>query len=836
VTERQILHYRIERKLGAGGMGEVFLADDTRLHRKVALKFLPESLSADPEARERLLREAQAASKLSHPNILTIHAIESADGRDFIVMEFVEGETLSDYSRSKVRSVEEVLQLTVQIGEGLKKAHESGIVHRDLKPGNILVDADGRPRILDFGLAKLEGAARLTQTGSTVGTMAYISPEQAQGREVDGRADLFSFGVVLYEMLTGSLPFKGEHEAALIYAIVNEEPEPIARFKSGVPAELQRIVGKALAKRPEERYQSAADLVADLRRARTELSRAAGAGKSAKDEPKRPMLAVLPFANLGPAEDEYFADGMTEEIISRMAVVEGIGVISRTSAMRYKKTDKSIREIGSELGVDYILEGTVRWGRAKDGPSKVRITPQLIRVSDDTHLWSDRYDRTLDDVFDVQSDIAQQVFDNLNVSLLGNERAAVDLRPTTSAEAYNAYLQALAYHRRPGYALANYEKVIERVEEALRHDPEFALAHVLLSIVHSDIYFHGHDLTRKRIALAKAAVDRALEISPSLPQAHSALGLYHYRCFLDYAAAEKELLWALEKNPDDEDIRLYLGAVRRRQGRFQEFLDLCIESLSRNPRDPGLPTEIAVTNMILRRYDEAERYFELALSIDPDAGLINMFAALRHIHATGDVARARAQARKIDRQNRHDWMRFVYSLEIYTRNWDAALAVTGAMDSRLVYEQAWVYSKSFFEGLIFRYMGHSDDAQRAFTEARAQFEAGLADHPGDARFHSALGIVHAGLGNKEEARREAQKGVDLYPTSRDALMGPVREVDLAITLALIGNADAAIDVLERVLSRPAWFSVSQAKLDPAFDSLCDHPRFKALLAKDYPPF
>jgi non-specific serine/threonine protein kinase len=833
VIGKTISHYRVDRKIGEGGMGEVYLATDTKLGRQVALKFVPPALSSDADARDRLLREAQAASRLSHPNIMTVHSIEREGDRDFIVMEYVEGMALNDYCKAGNKSVAEILDLAIQLASGIDKAHAAGVVHRDLKPANIMVDADGRARILDFGLAKVENAVKLTQTGSTLGTMAYFSPEQAQGRQVDRRSDLFSFGVVLYEALAGRLPFHAEHQAAIVYALVHEQPQPVARFNNAVSTDLERIVTKCLAKSPDERYQSAADLLADLRRVKSEFARG---GKLAAQPKSRPMLAVLPFANLGPAEDEYFADGMTEEIISRMAGVDGLGVISRTSAMRYKQTDKSIREIGSELGAEYILEGTVRWGRSKDGPSKVRITPQLIRVSDDTHLWSDRYDRTLDDVFEVQSDIAKQVFDNLNVSLLGNEQAAVEVRPTASADAYNAYLKALAYHRRPGYAADNYEKAAESLEEALRHDPHFALAHALLSIVQSDIYFHGHDVTAKRLKLAKAAVDRALELAPDLPQAHAALGLYHYRGFLDYPAAEKELLWAFEKNPDDEDIRLYLGAVRRRQGKFDEFLELCKESLSRNPRDPGLPMEIGTTSMLLRRYDEAGRYFDLALSIDPDAALINMFSALRHIHATGDITRAREQMRGVRKRHRHDWMRLAHSIEIYDRKWEAALALASTMDADLVFEQAFVYSRAMLEGIIYRYMGRADDARASLDTALAQLKAGLAEHPGDARFHSALGLVHAGLGNRDDARREAEKGVELYPTSRDQLMGPLREVDLAMTLAAIGDADEAIDILERVFTRPAWFSVNQARLDPAFDSLRDHPRFKALLAKDYPPF
>jgi tetratricopeptide (TPR) repeat protein len=466
----------------------------------------------------------------------------------------------------------------------------------------------------------------------------------------------------------------------------------------------------------------------------------------------------------------------------------------------------------------------------------VRITPQLIRVADDTHLWSDRYDRTLEDVFDVQSDIARQVFDNLNVALLGNERAAIGERPTRSAEAYNAYLQALAFHRRPNYSLSNYELVVERLTEALKLDPQFALAHAALSMVHSDIYFHGYDLTQKRIDLSRASVNRALELNSDLPQAHSALGLFHYRCFLDYASAEKELRWAFEKNPNDDDIRMYLGAVRRRQGHFEDFLSLTKESLARNPRDPGLPAEIATTCMLLRRYDEAERYANLALSIQPDAEIVHLFSAMRSLHAKGDPAQARAHLRRIDLKKHCQWLRFACQIEIYAREWESALSLIQPMGEELVYEQLYVSPRSFMEGLIYLYSGRKEEARSALLDAVSRLEAGLQTHPGDARFHSSLGIAHAGLGNKDEARREAGKAVELYPTSRDHVMGPIREADLSIALALVGDVEPAIDVIEQILRRPAWFSIHQVKLEPAYDSLRSHPRYAALVAKDYPPF
>ena len=414
-TGTQVGHYRIIDKIGAGGMGEVYLAEDTKLDRHVALKFLPSDCCRDEGIRARFQREAQAAAKLNHPNIVDIHEVSDYRGRPFIAMEYVEGLPLNTHIKEEAPALGKTVELAIQICEGLAKAHEAGIVHRDIKPANILIDRDGRARILDFGLATIKGVDKLTKTGSTMGTLSYMSPEQTRGEVLDERSDIFSFGVVLYEMITGQLPFKGDHEPAVIFAIGFEDPEPLARYKTGVPNELQRIVSKALAKSKDERYQHADDLLADLRTfskqdllspggkprgdvwnryvvasaaavilviagywlATTYIRHGAGSPES-----RRKMLAVLPFTNLGAPDQEYFADGMTEEITTCLAGLSGLGIISRTSSMQYKNTDKSLKQIGKELGADYILEGTIRWEK-KESESRVRISPQLIRVSDD---------------------------------------------------------------------------------------------------------------------------------------------------------------------------------------------------------------------------------------------------------------------------------------------------------------------------------------------------------------------------------------------------------------------------------------------------------------------
>ena len=347
-----VSHYRIVEKIGAGGMGEVYLAEDTELDRKVALKFLPPHLCQDEDCRKRFKREAQAAAKLDHPNIVPVYEVGDFKGRPFFAMAHIEGKSLRQVIKEGKLTVEESVNLIMQICEGLHKAHESGVVHRDIKPGNILIDNEKRVRVVDFGLATVSGEEKLTKTGSTLGTVGYMSPEQVQGKEIDHRSDLFSVGIILYEMLTGRRPFEGDNDAAISRSITDITPEPIERYKSGTTSELQQVIGKALSKDPSLRYQHADGIISDLKRAQL------GASVDSL-KPQRKMLAVLPFENLGPTEDEYFADGITGEIMSRLAGIQELGVIARTSSIQYKGTEKSIQQNSEEFGVDDKGQPTV---------------------------------------------------------------------------------------------------------------------------------------------------------------------------------------------------------------------------------------------------------------------------------------------------------------------------------------------------------------------------------------------------------------------------------------------------------------------------------------------
>ncbi|MFH1866430.1 MAG: protein kinase, partial [Candidatus Eisenbacteria bacterium] len=433
---KTLSHYRILEKLGEGGMGVVYRADDTKLERHVALKFLSPCILGTDTEKTRFVQEAKAAAALNHPNICTVHEIDEAEGQIFIAMECVEGQSLKARIESGLPTIEEALAIATQIAEGLTEAHAKGIVHRDIKPANVVVTPQGRAKIMDFGLARSSAAAQLTVTGTTVGTIAYLSPEQARGETVDHRTDIWSLGVVLYEMITGLRPFRGNRDQAVIYSILNDEPNPLSVARPEVPIELENVMSRMLAKNPASRYPSAEEVLADLNRLRKDPE-AATSTMPASARRRRPSIAVLPFLDMSPQRDgEYFCEGMAEELINALTHIGGLKVSARTSSFQFKGPGHDVRKIGRDLGVETVLEGSVR----KAG-SRLRITAQLINAADGCHLWSEKFDRDMEDIFAIQDEISLAIVDQLRVGFLGDEKAQLVKRPNASPEAYNLYLR-----------------------------------------------------------------------------------------------------------------------------------------------------------------------------------------------------------------------------------------------------------------------------------------------------------------------------------------------------------------------------------------------------------
>ncbi len=561
--------YTITAKLGAGGMGEVFLAEDTKLDRAVALKFLPPSMWNEAEAQQRLIREAKSASRLDHPNVVTIYGIEDHDGRPFIVMAHVRGMTLDQYCSSHRRTPDELIELFVQIADGLQHAHDVGIIHRDLKPGNILIDDRGRPRILDFGIARMRGAARLTQVGSTLGTLAYSPPELAQGKDAEVTSDIFSLGIVMYQMLTGRLPFEGEHESALIYSIVHEPPLPFRDSGASVPIKLQGVIMRCLEKQQGMRYQGCAALIKELKACKSEHT-SSGLSDSARE---KPSIAVLPFANMSAdPENEYFADGLSEELMNVLARNPGLKVTGRTSSFSFKGKQEDLREIGLKLGVETLLEGSVR----KAG-NRVRITAQLVKASDGFHLWTETYDRVLDDIFVVQDDIAKSVSEAMKVALLGSAVQKSKGNPETFALIVQAHHFMSQLTRD---SLATAKTLFDR---AIEVDPNDARAWAGLGrcLMAQSGYGYSTDAFASRTA--REACERALQLDDTLPEANWAMGMICLFGDLDWERAGRFQQRAYDLAPNDGRIIMGLVNYESFRGYFSRGTKLALQAVRLDP-------------------------------------------------------------------------------------------------------------------------------------------------------------------------------------------------------------------------------------------------------------
>ncbi len=893
MIDKTISHYKILEKLGEGGMGVVYKAEDTELKRNVALKFLAPQALGSEEERARFVREARSAASLDHPNICTVYEISRIEDQTFIAMAYVDGGSLKDRIEAGPLKLDDAVELAIQIAEGLQKAHEKGVIHRDIKPANIMVSTEGKAKIMDFGLAKSSSGTLLTRDGTTLGTVAYMSPEQARGAEVDGRSDIWSLGALLYEMVAGQRAFKGAYEPAVVYSILNQVQEPLTALRTGVPMELERIVNKCLAKEVAERYQTALDLVADLRHLKRAMTEAgtqswpgvpprpgvpsqpevqskpdrksigpwlwvfavvavvilavaltrhftspgeegAGPGSTglATPEPgsERKMLVVLPFDNLGAPEDEYFADGITDEITSRLAALQGLGVISRTSSFQYKGADKTIKQIGEELGVGYVLEGTVRWEHTTEGESRVRVTPQLIRVSDDTQLWSERYDHRLQDIFAIQSQIAERVIEQLDVALLGSEREALRDRPTENMEAYQAYLRGLEHMNHPQLEL-HVRAAGQMFERAVALDPSFAMAYAGLSRALSGTYFWFVDRSDSCLVKAKAAADRALELQPELPAAHLALGYYYYWCHQDYDLALQELALAEEGLPNESEVLAAAGYIHRRQGRFETAREKLERAFELNPQDAHLAMEVAMTCASLRDFDGAIRYCDRAIFILPDYEVAYAFKAMSLIMGYGDLERSRAVLEEIPGGGGGLGEQILAMQLSYERDYGGLLDLVTSAPTEYVEAGPLVWCKALETGRVYRALGQPEVAAGYFDSAAALLESKAAERPDDFRLRSMLGMAYAGQGRKEDAIREGRQAVALCPLSRDAFYGPFALEGLADILVAVGEYDAALDEIERLLTIPAGITVAQLRLRPGWDPLREHPRYKRLLAE-----
>jgi len=593
---KTLSHYRVTAKLGSGGMGVVYEAEDTSLGRHVALKFLPSEFAQDAAMLERFQREARAASALNHPGICTVYAIDQYDGQQFIAMELLEGQTLAERIRAGAFDLPQLLDIGIQIADALESAHAKGIVHRDIKPANIFINSRGQAKILDFGLAKIEikrsataaseapttaRADELTRAGTTLGTVSYMSPEQARAQLTDARTDIFSLGAVLYQMATGVLPFEGESSAVIFDAILNRDPVPVQQLKPSLPAELGRILGKALEKDRNLRYQSATDLKTDLLRLKRDADSGGrhsveSGGRRTTAQPEK-SIAVLYFENIsGIKEDEYLRDGVTEDIITELSKIKGLKIYSRATVLAYRDKAVTPQAIGQQINAAYVLTGSLRRAGAR-----LRINAQLVDTHTDFPLWSERYDREMKDVFEVQDEIARKIAEALRITLSPQEVQALAAKPTDDLHAYDLYLRGKSYARR--LTRQDLDFALQMFESAVAIDPNFALAHA--AIANASIFCYvNFERDQRWLDRASAAVKRAVALSPDAPEVQVAEGWILYPDG-KYEEAAKQARAAIEKKADCDGAYVLLGRALFAAGRHQEILQMSDAAIAASGND-----------------------------------------------------------------------------------------------------------------------------------------------------------------------------------------------------------------------------------------------------------
>lgn len=884
-------HYRIESLLGAGGMGEVYLAQDEQLGRKAALKFLPERVTADESQLSRFKTEARSASALNHPNILTVYEIGIEGNRQFIATEFIEGVTLRASLASGRMDLHAAVGIGVQIASALAAAHEAGVVHRDIKPENIMLRPDGYVKVLDFGIAKLieqkpasENEVETTRVGQTrpglvLGTARYMSPEQARGQNVDARSDIWSLGVVLYEMVGGNPPFSGETPSDCIASILKMDPARLSAVLPDIPLKLESILQRALRKESEERYQAIKEMHGDLRDLKGELE-SETVPRQAKvrvrpivskieqhkgalsvvaatilvatvfvyslyfvahpSSPNEKSIAVLPFQNLSDEkENAYFADGIQDEILTRLSKIADLKVISSTSTQLYRNPSQKLSVIAKQLGVANLLEGSVQ--KTND---QVRVNVQLIRAASDSHLWAETFDRRLTDIFSVESEVAKAIADQLKAELTGQEEQVIAARPTDNPKAYDAYLRGLAYTLKTGNSPANTLAAQKYLTEAVRLDPKYALSWALLSYVDALGYLtltlQPTDALREQTG---QAAETAIALQPNLGEAVLARGYYYYACLKDYDSAVRYFEQARQFLPNSSQIPESLAYVERRRGQWDRSESYFNEAEQLDPRNASLLTQHAQSYMIVRRFPEALRKFDQVLDVIPDD--VDTLAQQAGIaQAQGDLPRAAALLAPLNPPADDTG---ALEIQIYQAILERrpAQVITRLKEMLATPDPALGYNNGelrFWLGWAQEVAGDSSAAQETWRQSRNELEPFLEEQPENYVLIGDLALVNAGLNDKTAALALAEQAMTVLPLEKDVVDGPAPIEVLARVAAQLGEPDRAIAALEKLLSIPSEGALASRvpltpallRLDPMFDPLRNNPRFQELISEPGP--
>jgi serine/threonine protein kinase/Tfp pilus assembly protein PilF len=866
---RDLGDYELLKEIGRGAQGVVYRARQKSLNRIVALKIIGLGHWATKAHVKRFRLEAEAAARLDHAFIVPIHEIGESNGSCYFSMQLVEGGRLDQVVKREPMPSRPAAELIAKLARTVHHAHQRGILHRDIKPGNILLDANGDPHLTDFGLARLlETESSVTRTTEALGTPSYMAPEQARGdnAQLSSATDVYGLGAVLYQLLTGYPPFLGDTTYETIRLVLDTDPRQPRLLNPKVDRDLATICLKCLEKDPKQRYPSALALAEDLEHwLKDEPTQARRAGillRANKWIRRKPLaaalvvslvalaaviswniwksqfaarppitgIAVLPFENLSnDNKDASLADGIQDDILTKLAKIADLKVISRTSVMQFRgKHD--IREIGEALRISHLLEGSVR----KVG-NRLHLNAQLIDVRTDTHLWAEQYDRDLNDVFAVQSEIAQRVAEHLHAKISAAERLAIERQPTADLTAFDLYSRAknlLLMTSSDVSGRANLLNAADFLNQAVIHDPSFFEAYCQLAHTHDRLYHLGYDHTPVRLALAEAAVRAAFRLRPDAGEAHLAAAENLYRGHLDYDGALTELGVASQTLPNDPQLLELKGYIQRRQGKHEEALQNLERAADLDPRNVLLLQQIAVSYDLLRRYAEGKSVWNRALAIVPDD--VNTKTELAGVEFSwkADVRPLRRLIDSIRATNptavqsiADAWLTCALAERDAVAAKDALIALRETPFSDDVVQ----LNRSFLEGVIARMMNDNEQVRAAFTAALAEQEKTLQLQPNYGPALCVLGLIDAALGRKEKALSEGRHAVELVPIEKDALNGPIMIKYLAMTAAWVGDKDLACEQLATAARLPGGVSYGQLRLLPYWDPLRGDPRFEKIV-------
>jgi eukaryotic-like serine/threonine-protein kinase len=837
----------VARLLGTGGMGEVYLAHDSQLNRTVALKLVSTRTGADPESQLRFIAEARNAASLRHPNIVSIYEIGQYQGRPFIAMEYLSGGSVADLIRNGPVDQGVALSIARQVCLGLQAAHAAGIVHRDISPSNIMFDADGVVRIVDFGVAQ-SGLSPHADAPAQMGTVSYMSPEQARGEPALPASDLFSLGAVMYELLTGVRLFSGEYEASILYAIQNQLVLPPSAARPDIPTRLDALILKLLCKNPSDRFRSASDLLIALDepvrtgRARTDSKRRAALGfKIAlplllvaaisilmffnrhrilpvlRSDSGRHAVAVLPFDNLGAPDDDYFADGMTDAVINALARSGDITTISRTSSARYRKTQKTARQIANDLDVDFLVAGTVFWDKSGPG-GKVRVNASLVRASDDAQIWANSYERSLDHIFVVQAEIANDVGRALRIRVTALTKPSLQ---SADPRAYDLYLRGNDCFNR-GWERSDLTNAEIMYRRSIGYDTAFPLSYAMLSRCNSSLYWEYFDRSSERCTAARQFAEKALLLGPDLAEPHWALGYYYYHCELDYPHALTEFRTALAMEPGNADLLNAIAAVERRQGLLVDAADHFQRALQLDPRSHLKALDVALTFGMMRQFRKAAQFSEQAIVLAPDWNLPYLYRAWLTVLENGNVATADSILNSAPPDARLDQSKYFWWLKrLTTTDLKTALNMLKPFEDTAAYY--------LYRAQLERIAGNTKASRLAADSARIFLLPSISGATIAPRIYSSLGLAYAYLGNKELAQQNGQKAVELLPASRDAFDAPFLLINLAEIYVVVGDYEKGVGQLAYLKSLPGFVSSHYLKADPLWKPLQSVPAFVRLV-------